>query len=124
MLDRLKNSRPDIQVGSAGLGALVGHAADNHVIDILDGQGIDARAHRARQLTVDLINSYELILALEKGHIRVIHDMAPQSIGRVHLLGKWNNNEEISDPYRKSRGYFDMVFASVDQGVKAWEKYL
>jgi len=114
---------PGIDVASAGLGALVGHGADKHALSLMDERGIDMHLHRARQLTVEMINVYELILVMENGHVRAINDMAPQSRGRVHLLGKWNGNEEITDPYRQSRAHFEAALSAIERGVTSWIKY-
>jgi len=114
----------NVKVSSAGISALVDHAADAKAIELMSLVGIDITGHKARQLTDDLIADSDLILVMELGHIKAINDMAPQSRGRVHLIGKWNENEEIADPYRKSEQHFKAALSAIERGVKGWEKYL
>jgi protein-tyrosine phosphatase len=113
-----------IIVASAGIAALVNHKADKCAISLMAERGVDIQAHQAQQLTHALIADYDLILVMERGHLEAINAMAPQSRGRVHLLGKWCENEEIADPYRQSEAHFKAALAAIDRGVNAWSKYL
>ncbi len=51
-----------------------------------------------------LCRNYDLILTMEKRHIERLCEMAPEMRGKVMLFGHWDNECEIPDPYRKSRG--------------------
>ncbi len=113
-----------IHVASAGIAALVGDAADSKAVALMADKGIDIHTHRARQLSSAMIAEHDLILVMEAGHIKAINAMAPQSRGKVHLLGKWNDNEEIADPYRKSSPHFKAALSAIERSIQAWEKYL
>ncbi|MCW8194211.1 low molecular weight phosphotyrosine protein phosphatase [Proteobacteria bacterium 005FR1] len=113
-----------IKIESAGIGALVGKPAAETTLQILTEQGIDASAHRARQLTENILTSADLVLAMEQKHLAQLYEMAPQIRGRAFLLGKWNNDQEIPDPYRQQRPAFDHVYRLVDQATSAWLPYL
>ncbi|WP_152207623.1 low molecular weight protein-tyrosine-phosphatase [Marinobacter changyiensis] len=112
------------QVHSAGIGALVGKPADDTALELLKEQGIDASAHRARQVTTDMLAKADLILAMEARHLKRLHDIAPQIRGRAFLLGKWQNGQPIPDPYRQQRPAFEHAFNLIDQATTAWLKYL
>jgi len=120
----LNHTHQNIHIASAGIGALVGHQADEHVLQILKDKGIDASEHRAQQLSAELAAHYDLILVMEKGHIHAVTEIAPQVRGRVHLLGKWNNNEEIADPYQKSEAHFKAACSAIERNIELWRKYL
>src|SRR5688500_11611191 len=72
---------PGVQVASAGIGALVGHPADPLALELMRERGLDLSAHRARQLTAQMINDFELILVMEAGHQRAVESMAPTARG-------------------------------------------
>jgi protein-tyrosine phosphatase len=103
-------------IGSAGIAALVGKPADPMAVQLMQERGIDLTAHRARQLTPELIRGSDLILVMEQGHQRAVEEMLPAARGRVFTLGKWGGFE-VPDPYRKERAAFEHAAALIDQGV-------
>lgn len=116
--DALKDDA-GITISSAGVGALVGHPADEHALALMKERGLDISGHEARQLTPELINDNDLILVLESGHKRVIDSNEPSARGKVYRLGEWQN-QDIPDPYRKPRAAFEQALALIDQGCKSW----
>ena len=122
--DECKHLGKEVFFESAGIGALVGHSADDKVQDLLHDKGTDASAHEARQLTREISMGFDLILVMEAGHVRAVEQMIPEARGKVHLLGKWNQNEEIADPYKKEKAHFVAAQSAIERGVKAWLKYL
>jgi len=120
LIDRLSDSNYSrINITSAGVGALVGHEADATAKELMTEKNIDVSAHRARQLNTELISEYDLILVMEKSHINAVHNMAPSSKGKVHLLGKWSDFE-ISDPYMQPRREFEVALELIERGVDEW----
>ena len=109
----------NIDIASAGVGALVGHEADTTAKELMSDRGIDVSMHRARQLNTELLSEYDLILVMEKGHINAVHNIAASSKGKVHLLGKWSDFE-IPDPYMQSRREFEVALELIDRGVDEW----
>jgi len=112
------------QIHSAGIGALVDKPADAIAQELLQEQGIDASPHRARQVTQDMLARADLILAMEDGHLKRLHEIAPQIRGRAFLLGKWQNNQPVPDPYRQQRPAFEHAYKLIDQACDSWLKYL
>jgi len=120
LINRLSDSNyAKINITSAGVGALVGHEADATAKELMTEKNIDVSAHRARQLSTELISEYDLILVMETGHINAVHNIAPSSKGKVHLLGKWSDFE-ISDPYMQSRREFEVALELIERGVDEW----
>lgn len=112
------------QVGSAGLGALVGHAMDPTALELLHEHGVEGDAHRARQASSGLLRQSDLILAMEKRHIAELNRMAPEVSGKVFLLDRWGQGADIPDPYRQSRPAFEHVYKLIDRAVSGWLPYL
>lgn len=109
----------NISVSSAGLGALVGHGADEKAIEVMTENGIDISTHRAHQLSDELVRRNELVLVMEYWQQAEIETLYPYARGRVHLLGKWSDLE-VEDPYKKSKEAFDEAFEQIDQLCQQW----
>ena len=109
----------DVVVSSAGLGALVGHSADDKAIAVMLEKGVDISAHRARQLSDELVRQNELILVMESWQQKEIEGLYPFSRGRVHLLGKWSD-VEIEDPYKKAQEAFVEALVKIDKECDQW----
>lgn len=116
--DRLAD-RPNITVGSAGIGALVGHPADPTAVEIMAEHGIDASAHRARQVDAQMLADTDLVLAMDNTHVRWLHANFPMSRGRVHLIGRWRDRE-VADPYRLPRAAFEQAWADTVATIEDW----
>lgn len=120
---KLAAKQKNIQVASAGLGALIGHGTDANAQMLMNKMNIDTSKHQARQLNTNIIAKYDLILTMEKDHITTIHNIALTSKGKVHLLGKWSDFE-IPDPYKQSQHEFEVALDLIERGVDEWlEKF-
>lgn len=91
---------------------------------VLAKHGLSLADHVARQLEKSHLQQADLVLAMEKGHIDAIHAMAPETRGKVFLIGKWQDNREISDPYKQSETVFDHTYALLQEAVDAWNNRL
>lgn len=114
----------NVHVSSAGIGALVGNAAVSEAIQVLSNKGIDISRHRARQINQNIALRADLILAMDKEHKQYVERKFPQARGRVFLLGKWQGDQEIFDPFQQSLNVFEEAFALIEQGCQAWIKRL
>ncbi len=112
-----------MMVASAGLGALVGHPADEMAQELLLEQGIDISAHRARQLTSAMLRQADLVLVMEAEYKKAIESLDPCARGKVYRLGEWGNFD-ILDPYRQSREVFEHALQLIQQGVADWSSKL
>jgi len=106
-------------ISSAGIGALIGRAADPKAVYVMNSRGLDLTQHHARQLTSSMVQKHDLVLVMEKAHIEAVLEIAPFSRGRVHCLGKWGVGN-ISDPYRKDLKFFKRSNNLIDKGVESW----
>lgn len=116
----LQRAFPARTIASAGLAALVGHSADARAQQFAAEQGLDLRAHRARQLTAAMCQQNDLILVMEKGHIDGVCRLAPQVRGKVMLFAHWLPQQEIADPYRKSDAFYAAVYTQLESAARAW----
>ena len=114
----------DIVVSSAGLGALEKHPIEKNARAVLESKGHVLSDHSGTQLNSSLINDSDLILVMEKKHIDGVLQIAPEARGKVFLLGKWQGDHEIDDPYRQGMPAFIHAYALIDGAVNAWAQRL
>ncbi|MGE1159671.1 protein tyrosine phosphatase [Pantoea agglomerans] len=119
-----KRALPDLDVRSAGLGALVGHPADKTASEVATAQGLSLEGHEAQQLTAEMCRNVDLILVMEKRHIEQVNRIDPAARGKTMLLGHWLNQKEIADPYRKSREAFEEIYGLLENATQKWVNVL
>ncbi|MEI6146788.1 MAG: low molecular weight phosphotyrosine protein phosphatase [Methylococcales bacterium] len=120
LLKSTLSTRPNVyQVSSAGIGALVGHPADNKAKQLMIEKGIDISEHRADQLNEDMIRKADIILVMESAHKQAIEAKQPSAKGKIFRLGEWGGFD-IPDPYQRDHEVFESVMNLIDQGVNQW----
>ncbi len=107
------------EVSSAGIGALVGHAADSDTQAVALEHGLDLSSHRARQLTVEILRQSDLILAMEKHHMEYAARLDAASRGKLFLIGHWNH-AEVPDPYRLGKEQHELAYQIINDSVGHW----
>jgi len=117
----LRQAAPDIQIGSAGLAALVGYGADPTAVQIMADVGIDISAHRARMVTDAIARDADLILVMDDQQKQQLAMQYPYVRGKVFRLGE-AAKQDIPDPYRQDSEVFQSVFSQIEQGVNEWVK--
>ena len=113
----------DCVVGSAGLGALIGHPPDAKACQLMMKKDIDISGHRASQLNRDMIRKSDLILVMESSHKSAIEEFDPCAKGKVFRLGNWGNYD-IPDPYQQNLSAFVTSFNLIERGISEWLKKL
>ena len=93
---------------------------DQLALALLSEHGVDGSAHVARQLDDDMLQRADLILVMEKRHAAAITRTAPQASGKTFVLGKWQGDLAIPDPYRQRRAAFEHVYRLIDDSVSSW----
>lgn len=120
----LRASLPGLEIGSAGLGALVGSPADKTMSEAAKERGLGLEGHVARQFDADLGAGYELILAMEPGHRDEIRRLYPQLSGRTMLFDQWNGGRGIADPYREPIESHRRALDEISAAAEGWIKRL
>ncbi len=118
----LKVALPGKTVLSAGTMAMVGDGADPMSIEVSTANGLDISAHRAQQLTLPLLQAADLVLTLDGSHNDWIHRRYPQYRGKVHKLGKWQQDADVPDPYRRPKAVFESAYEQMASQVEDWLK--
>jgi len=117
---RHRLERDGVTIESAGLAALVGNPIDPIAESVLVEHGISAAGHVARQLTPDMINAADIVLVMDRRHMSAVHAQVPHARGKTFLLGRWQNDAAVPDPYGKARPAFEQAFTMIDAAVNSW----
>ena len=120
----LQHQQPQLNVFSSGIGALVGKPADPKSVALMSAKNIELNNHCAQQINTVLVSAADLILVMEQGHIDAVQSKFPEARGKVHLIGKWNDNQQIPDPYKKDNDAFISAAAMIESGLNDWQKKL
>lgn len=119
---RLPNA--GVKVHSAGIGALLGAPMDPLAQMVLAAHQVPTHSHIARQVDLQMLRQAELILLMEQAHQSNILRLAPEVRGKTFLIGKWQRELEIADPYRGPKSAFDQTFEDLSLCVDDWLPYL
>lgn len=115
----LQRELPQLQVWSAGLGAVVGAPADPLSVAIAQDHALDLSAHRAQQISGWMCQQVDMILVMEQSHKDQLLRQFPHVRGKVFRLGHYGQFD-IADPYRQPRESFEQAWAAIAQGVADW----
>jgi len=120
--DRLREKGMVIE--SAGLAALVGQPIDPMAESVLARNGLTGDGHVARQISQAMLSAADMILAMDNRHISAINALAPQARGKTFLLGRWQDDRPIPDPYGRDLTVFERTFGMIADAVDAWTSRL
>ncbi|WP_034915894.1 MULTISPECIES: protein-tyrosine-phosphatase [Erwinia] len=116
----LRKALPDKKIDSAGLSAMTGYAADATASSVAAEHSLSLEGHVAQQLTSAMCQQYDLILVMEKKHVDLVTRINPSVRGKTMLFGHWLNQQEIADPYKKSREAFEAVYGLLENAAQKW----
>lgn len=124
-----------VEVDSAGTGEWhIGERADRRAVAALARRGYDASSHRARQFEPGWFTDRDLVIALDRGHLRTLRAWAPTESARerVKLLRSFDPDVEsdamasdldVADPYYDGAQAFSAVLAQIESactGLLDW----
>jgi len=88
------------RIESAGVWAQNGIPASKNSQMISDEAGVDISNHQSRPVSRDLLEKFNLILTMERGHKEALQVAFPDMAGRILLLSEMiAERSEIVDPY-------------------------
>jgi protein arginine phosphatase len=90
----------DIETGSAGTFAGIGEPAAANSIQTMAELNIDLSNFSSTPLTVELIDSSDMIICMTSSHRFQVGAMHAKMLKKTHLLGDFTENgHDIADPY-------------------------
>ncbi|MBO2451608.1 low molecular weight phosphotyrosine protein phosphatase [Actinomadura barringtoniae] len=113
----------DVEVDSSGTGGWhAGDDADHRTVQTLRRNGYRS-AHTARRFERDWFDGYDLIIALDEGHLRELASMAPdaESRDKIRLLREFDpdagDDLDVPDPYYGGQSDFEHVRELIEAAV-------
>lgn len=117
------DSGVEIEVGSAGLGAMEDMAPSRNSVVAMKEEGIDISRQRSRMLTPEMVEEYTHIFGLGSGHVETIRAYFPEAQEKTFVLREFvagGLDVEVPDPiggdldeYRLTRNLIKEAMPSV-----------
>ena len=107
----------ELHIASAGIGDWhVGSAPDERAQHHAKGRGYDLSALRARQVSARDFAEFDLILAMDRGHLRALQRLAPP--GERHKIPLFVPGRDVPDPYYGGPEGFEQVLDLVEAACR------
>jgi protein-tyrosine phosphatase len=114
-----------VETLSAGTGDWhVGEQADSRTLSALARNGYDGARHRAKQFNPEWFENLDLVVALDRGHDRILRTWAPTETDRdkVALLLSFDDEQsnltDVPDPYYAGDEMFDRVLGMIERASR------
>ena len=114
-----------VRIASAGThDSHVGEAPDSRTVKHAKKRGYDLSSQRAQMVTEDHFHEYDYILAMDRGHLRILKSLAPRDarakLGMfLEASGRWKG-EDVPDPYYGGVEDFERVLDMVEEAAERW----
>jgi len=107
----LVRGRRDIEVTSAGIGAVGGQPPSIHSVEVMAEIGIDIRNIRSKPLMAELVRKADFIFVMTYGHLDSMLLLFPSAAEKTFLLREFETEmpvmeREVPDPIGQSRDMY------------------
>jgi glycine hydroxymethyltransferase len=104
----LIRGRRDIEVTSAGIGAVGGQPPSHYAVEVMNELGLDIRNIRSKPLMAELVRKADFIFVMTYGHLDSMLLLFPSAAEKTFLLREFETDlpvmeRELSDPIGQSR---------------------
>lgn len=119
-----------VEVDSYGTGPWeVGQPAYPPAVRVLTGKGYDGTAHVARQMQSAELTDYDLVLALDSGHLRELQALHGSRGGpEIRMLREFDpaapDDLDIEDPYYGDDALFERVIDEIERSCRGLVDHL
>src|SRR6202453_83841 len=125
----IMKGRRDIQVMSAGIGAMDGQAPSPYAVQAVRELGIDISRQRSRQLTPELVQEADFIFGMTHSHVDTIFLLYPQAAEKTFLLREFDDTldifeKDISDPIGGSYDVYAYCRDQIEQGIATLMRFI
>ncbi len=107
-------------IASAGVWALPGNPAAENTVAVLRRRGIEIQGHISKEITREMMNTYQLILTMERGQKEALQLAFPEHAQKVFLLSEMvSSSYEIVDPIGKSPEEYEATAEEIEMILRA-----
>lgn len=108
-----------VEVMSAGIAAATDFPATRYAAEAARIWDLDLGSHRSQALTMKLLETSDLIIAMAPEHHRAIVDMSPEAQDKTFLLKSFPDNdpmgEQVEDPIGLSLADYNETFLEIGE---------
>src|SRR5580692_6564477 len=121
--------RRDINVMSAGIGAMDGQPPSPYAVQAVRELGIDISRQRSRQLTGELVQKADYIFGMTHSHVDTVFLLYPQAAEKTFLLREFDDTldifeKDISDPIGGSYEVYLNCRDQIEQGIASLLRFI
>lgn len=111
------------RVESAGTWAPEGSRASEHAVTVMARRGIDLSAHRARRVSRELLEGFDLILTMERNQSEALVVEFPEFAERIYMFSEmvgedWDLFDPIGEPVEAYLAAADAIEEVLDRGLE------
>jgi protein-tyrosine phosphatase len=104
------------RVESAGTWAAGGQPAAEFSRQVMQERGLDISEHRSQSITRGLMQSFDLILTMEKNHKEALRIEFPECAERVYLLSEMSgDSHDVDDPIGRFKADYQVAANEIDR---------
>jgi protein-tyrosine phosphatase len=104
------------RVESAGTWASGGQPAAKFSRQVMQERGLDINNHRSQSITRELMQSFDLILTMEKNHKEALRAEFPEFAERAYLLSEMSgDSHDVDDPIGRSKADYQATADEIDR---------
>lgn len=110
----------ELEVLSAGTGAMPGESATDHALKAMKSRGLDLTGHRSRRVDDSLLSRVDLVLTMSSRHKDHLLMLWPNLAGSVFTLGEYaGEGADVADPYGGTLTDYEKTAAQLEARLKA-----
>lgn len=116
----------EVKVGSAGIYTEEGFSATEEAITVASRRGIDLSCHKTRKVTGQLLEEYDIILTMTRGHRDAIVNIYPQLSHKIYTLREAAGEEDgdIIDPIGRGIDVYEETYRELERLIQKLQKRL
>lgn len=112
-----REEKLNIEVQSAGTHDYhVGEPPDRRAIAHARRRGYDISSLRARQVTKEDFARFDLLLAMDRGHLRILERLCPPE--HRHKLRLFAAGQDVPDPYYGGAEHFEAALDLIEDAAR------
>jgi protein-tyrosine-phosphatase len=117
-----RDGRRDIEARSAGTHAMMGNPSPLKAQQVAESVGLDLMSHRARPVSIELIEWADQIVVMSPEHADFIEMNFPEGMEKVEELARHRPGGKpggtIKDPYGLSLFYYRQYFGELMEALQ------
>jgi protein arginine phosphatase len=119
LMNMTKSEKNKWKIDSAGVMANPGKPASDLAQKVLQKKGIMIEDHRSQMVTLELLESFHLVLTMERMHKEMIRIAFPHSASRLYLISEMVGKKyDIIDPFGLQLSDYEETAEQIENIIK------